>query len=264
MKEKYGFLPTSVWDIGRSKKWKRVLPRDPGDPRETTRRSANCKYLPSLPFSKYNPDVAERVVRYWSEVGDTVVDPFAGRTTRGAVCIYLGRNYVGYEVAPRTFDLLNRQLRQVPNPIDGIKGDFTVFLSDGCKLEYSEDNSADLIYTCPPYHNLERYESAPNQLSDIKHYGDFLKRIEECASNCYRVLKARHFLVWHCADWRKNKQLIDFSSDSIRIFTDAGFQLWDKVIYKLRSPFAWTQISKCDRMKYTSKSHEYLLVFKKV
>jgi site-specific DNA-methyltransferase (adenine-specific) len=49
--------------------------------------------------------VAERLVRMFSFVGDTVLDPFAGTGTTMIACAHWQRNSVGYEVDPHYFAL---------------------------------------------------------------------------------------------------------------------------------------------------------------
>jgi hypothetical protein len=49
-------------------------------------------------------------------------------------------------------------------------------LLDRKQLWHSENNFADMILTCPPYWNIEKYESCNGQLSDEKSYDSFLKK----------------------------------------------------------------------------------------
>jgi DNA modification methylase len=41
----------------------------------------------------------------WTNVGDSVLDPFAGMFTVGAMCVRTGRRFVGIEIESRYFDL---------------------------------------------------------------------------------------------------------------------------------------------------------------
>ena len=52
----------------------------------------------------FPPKLAERLIRMFSFVGDTVVDPFMGIGTSNAAAAKLGRNSVGIEVVPSYFD----------------------------------------------------------------------------------------------------------------------------------------------------------------
>ena len=63
---------------------------------------------------------AERLVRMFSFVGDTVLDPFMGTGTTNIACAPMGRNSIGieldakyYEVAPRRSGARRRPLRLV-------------------------------------------------------------------------------------------------------------------------------------------------------
>lgn len=52
----------------------------------------------------YPLDLAERLVRMFSFVGDTVLDPFLGTGTTTAACAKWGRNSIGIEVDDHYFD----------------------------------------------------------------------------------------------------------------------------------------------------------------
>ena len=247
VKNQFGWLPLSVFKPERREDL-RELVGDDGD--ETTRRSADAKYLPGLRFSEFHPHLAEMVVKYWSLVGDLVVDPFAGRATRGVIAKSLGREYQGYEVAAST------QQKCIAKGLDVVK-------SDGCRMNQTADASADLVFTCPPYHRIERYENALDQLSDVVDYDTFLRKIYQCGVNINRVLKPGRFLCWVCGDWRDGKAFRVFHSDVLRMFSAIGLTPWDVVVIHNNSPFAPLQAGKVAAKRYTSKTHEYLLVFRK-
>jgi len=263
----YGFLPTSVWNVIKSSTWVNLI-QDEGD---LFRKKSGAKTyaLPNLKYSEFNPDVAERIVRYWSQEGDLIVDPFGGRATRAIVSIRLKRNYIGYEIAPSTYRFTNERLDYVRGmseyifDFDNALGEAKIVLGNGCRMLDVEDKSADFIFTCPPYHDVEKYESVENQLSDIKEYEDFLEKISLCVQNCYRVLRSGKFCVWVVADWRRQGDFQCFHKDCIDIFLKHGFKLWDIIISMVHSPFIHLGVGRCEEEKYTSKAHEYILVFKK-
>jgi DNA modification methylase len=53
----------------------------------------------------YPPELAERLVRMFSFVGDTVLDPFLGTGTTSAAAAKWGRNSIGVEVDPHYFQM---------------------------------------------------------------------------------------------------------------------------------------------------------------
>ena len=250
-----GWLPLSVIEPPRQTKkiWKNAYLNDGLDEQ---RRSDDAKYLSGLGFSEFHAGLTEDVLHYWSVVGSVVVDPFAGRATRAFVTSKLGREYYGYEVSPTTVDRVQKHL-------DSYNIDSTIYLDNGCYMKQTPNDFADLVMTCPPYHQLEKYESVDNQLSDVKDYDTFLGMLEICAVNIKRVLKPGGFLVWVCADWRDGKEFRSFHTDSIRMFKNVGLKYHDIVIMKNKSPFASMQLGKVAANRYTSKVHEYILVFRK-
>jgi DNA modification methylase len=69
---------------------------------------ASTKHHPA----PYPLELAERLVRMFSFVGDTVLDPFAGTGTTTLAASRWGRNSVGVEVDPHYYDLMRSRLLQ--------------------------------------------------------------------------------------------------------------------------------------------------------
>ena len=60
----------------------------------------------------YPLELAYRLVRMFSFVGDTVLDPFLGTGTTTIACMKAGRNSLGVEIDPLYLDLAEKRLRQ--------------------------------------------------------------------------------------------------------------------------------------------------------
>ncbi len=58
----------------------------------------------------YPPELAERIVRMFSFVGDTVLDPFMGTGTTNLAAARWGRNSIGVEVDPTYFQMARTRL----------------------------------------------------------------------------------------------------------------------------------------------------------
>ena len=216
-----------------------------------------CPRLPNgLMMSEFHAGLCENIVHYWSMVGDTIVDPFAGRLTRAFVSQSLGRNYYGYDVSSETVDRVRHELNRH-------KLGATIYEEDGREMKSTPNESANLVMTCPPYGDIERYESAEGQLSDLRKYEDFCERIQVCGNNIERVLKPGGFAVWVCGDWRRDGEYKPFHSDTINMFTKSGLKLHDIIVMKNDTIFAALQAGKCASKRYTAKVHEFVLVFRK-
>lgn len=207
-------------------------------------------------MSEFHAGLCENIVHYWSMVGDTIVDPFAGRLTRAFVSQTLGRNYYGYDVSPET-------VKRVRHELDRHELGATIYEEDGCEMKSTPNESANLVLTCPPYADIERYESAEGQLSDIRKYDEFCERIQVCGDNIERVLKPGGFAVWVCGDFRKDGEYKSFHSDTINMFKKSGLKLHDIIVMRNNTIFAALQAGKCASKRYTAKVHEFILVFRK-
>lgn len=263
VKEQFGFLPTSVWHLTKGDYWGQFF-RDSGDPTGTNEKTSTLYEG----HTEFNPVLAERVYKYWSDRGDKMLDPFAGRTTRGLVARVLGRDYEGYEIGPETFRQTKQNLAGIeqvwqPSFFEQELGPYTLFNADGTRLGHTPDNSKDLIFTCPPYWRLEKYEQCLDQLSQIDDYRTFLYRIRQCATNCYRTLKPKGYCIWVVADFRIDGAFISFHNDVIEQFKYTGFALHDTVINILNSP-AVIRVANAALHRQTIKTHEYIIIWKKL
>lgn len=62
----------------------------------------------------YPKEIAYRLIRMFSFVGDVVLDPFAGTATTNIAALETGRHSIGVEIEPKYFDLIERRFGQVP------------------------------------------------------------------------------------------------------------------------------------------------------
>jgi DNA modification methylase len=67
---------------------------------------ASTKWHPA----PYPLQLAERLIRMFSFVGDTVLDPFMGTGTTNIAAAKWGRNSIGIEIDPNYFDMAAKRL----------------------------------------------------------------------------------------------------------------------------------------------------------
>lgn len=59
--------------------------------------------------------LAERLIRMYSFVGDTVYDPFMGTGTTNLAAARWGRNSIGVEIEPKYFDMAVKRINEIRN-----------------------------------------------------------------------------------------------------------------------------------------------------
>lgn len=276
--KKYGFLPSSVWNLRVADSRLNDIIKDNDPSVRTTQRMFNqTKELPDqmhiitqrkISQSYFNPVVAERIVKFYTEKGENILDPFMGRATRMITALALGRNYVGFDVSPKSINFNHKRLDEVQKEqMAKFETKATLFLSDGTKLAPEgiplAEESFDLIFTCPPYWDLEKYESVNGQLSDCLSYEEFMIKIEKSVQRCREVLKKGRHCIWVVNDFRKEGHYYNFHGDLISLFLKNRWNLHDIVINVLISPYMHLGAERNDELKYMAKQHEYILVFKK-
>jgi modification methylase len=60
----------------------------------------------------FPPDLAVRLIRMFSFVGDTVLDPFVGTGTTSVAALQSNRSSVGYDIEPRFIDIAKRRVAE--------------------------------------------------------------------------------------------------------------------------------------------------------
>lgn len=258
-KEVFDFIPSSVWNINsRTKEIKEIFEDDLQ--KHTCERTDNGAAVNiKLNLSVFNPILGINILKVWSNVGDTILDPFAGRD-RALITNYMDRNYIGYEISPITFQNLKNKTKKWKY----INNNYNIqlFNNDGTILNNTEDNSCDFIFSCPPYWNKEKYESVLGQISDIKTETEWRKKINQCAISLYSKLRKNKFCAFVIADIRIKGELIPLHSHFIEEFRNVGWKLKDTIINKI-NPMNCSGINGFLRNKIMWKTHEYIIVFQK-
>jgi len=210
-------------------------------------------------FSEFNPTIAENIINFWSDKGDIILDPFAGRT-RCLIATLKKRKYIGFEISKEVYQ---KTLEAI---YPHLSGELIpkLYNEDSFNIDKKNLPEVDFIFTCPPYWNLEKYESCDGQLSDIKDYEIFLNRFKEIMGKSTRLLKKDKYVALVVGDFRKNKTYYTFHCDVIEMMIELGLKVHDIItIQSVTFDIANKRFGGLKKYKITSKVHEYLLIFKK-
>lgn len=208
--------------------------------------------------SIFDPVLCEIIYNWYSNEGGVVLDPFAGGSVRGIVAELLGRHYIGIDLSQRQVDANQINADQL-----GVCPAW--HCDDSRNMDaYIPDGSADLVFSCPPYHDLEVYSDHPLDLSNMN-YADFIEAYEDIIRKACRKLKDDRFAVFVVGDIRDRKGAYrDFLSDTKRIFKASGLCLYNESILLEQygtAPMRAGMIFSTNRK--TAKVHQNVLVFYK-
>lgn len=122
----------------------------------------------------------------------------------------------------------------------------------------------DFLFSCPPYHNLERYSDDPRDLSNM-HYVDFIRAYRQIITDSLALLRENRFACFVVGDIRDAKGFCrNFVGHTVDAFIKAGAKLYNDAI--LITP-GGTLALRADKPFQVSrklgKGHQNVLVFVK-
>ena len=145
---------------------------------------------------------------------------------RGIVASKLGRRYLGIDLRPEQIAANQAQAAAIcddPSPtwFEGDSRDLTAILAG---------KEADLVFSCPPYADLERYSDDPRDLSTMD-YEAFLNVYRAIIAAAAAALRPDRFACFVVADVRdKAGRYRRFVSATEQAFEDAGLCLYNEAI----------------------------------
>lgn len=207
--------------------------------------------------SIFDPVLCEVVYNWFCPEAGIVFDPFAGGSVRGVVAEMLGRHYIGIDLSQRQVDANQMNADKL-----GVAPAW--HCDDSRNMDaYIPDGSADLVFSCPPYHNLEKYSDHPLDLSNMN-YADFIEAYEDIIEKACRKLKDDRFAVFVVGDIRDSKGAYrDFLSETKRIFRQSGLCLYNENILLEQYGTAPMRAANNFKRRKTTKVHQNVLIFYK-
>jgi DNA modification methylase len=211
--------------------------------------------------SIFDPVLCELAYRWFSPPGGHVLDPFAGGSVRGIVAAALQRAYVGVELRGEQVEANQAQL-PILDRLDGDTPAPVWHTGDSLQVLPALDVAADLVFSCPPYADLEVYSDDPADLSNMP-YDDFLTAYRAIIAAACARLRDDRFAVWVVGDVRDKRGLYrGLVPDTIAAFTDAGLSFYNEAV--LVTPVGSLPIRAGRQFaagRKLGKTHQNVLVF---
>lgn len=264
LSEKFLIPPFDIFDarkggwVKRKKQWNQII-KDDG----SSRGDANIYGASSLTdgykaVSILDPVLSEIVNLWFTPYSKcNTFDCFAGDTVFGFVSSYLGNHFTGIELRPEQAQFNNSR-------VEGMTAHY--ICDDGRNVnKHIEDESQDLLFSCPPYFDLEVYSSLENDASNQKSYEDFLKILEDAFANAIKCLKNNRFAVIVVGDIRDKKDgsYYGFPGDIVKIFKKNGLKFYNNIKLLTQIGTGAYRAASCMKTRKTVHVYQDVLVFYK-
>lgn len=259
LKDKFIVPPFSILDTRQGywserKRYWRSLINDDGQSREGALAKDNIMSNLNNGVSILDPVLAELINRWFGIEKGSTFDCFAGDTVFGYVSSYLGNKFTGIELRKEQADLNNQR----------IKGFDSKYICDDGRnvLNHIEKNSQDLLFSCPPYYNLEVYSDLENDASNQETYEDFIKILDDAFTDAIKCLKDNRFAVVTVGDVRNKKGFYYRFVDDIKdIFKKSGVLLYNELILIESLGTLPQRVGRFMENRKIGKCHQNVLVF---
>lgn len=224
--------------------------------RETGRNGVGTEGFAGDGQSIFDPVLCELVYKWFSGVSGQVVDPFAGGSVRGIVAGILGRKYWGCDLRQEQIIANNDQINSVDVAVSPI------WICGDSMTELDNAPDADLIFSCPPYGDLEKYSDDSADLSNME-WHTFLAAYKRIILRSSQKLKNNRFACFVVGEFRDKKGFYrNFVGETVSAFLDCGLRLYNEAILETSVGSAAMRVTKqFSSGRKMAKTHQNVLVF---
>ena len=266
LNERFVVPPFSVLDTkqgywsDRKKIWKDRI-NDNGESREGTLSKTDTPNLINAinnGVSLLDPVLSEIIVSWFGIENGNYFDCFSGDTVFGYVSSHMGNKFIGIELREEQVELNNKRCKD-----DGLNANY--ICDDGRNVaNHIEKSSQDLLFSCPPYYDLEVYSDLDNDASNQETYEDFILILDEAFKNSINCLKDDRFAAIVVGDIRnKEGYYYGFTDDIKRIFRKYGMPLYNELILLDSIETAPMRANSFMKKRKVVKVHQNILIFYK-
>ncbi|EGO7715294.1 DNA methyltransferase, partial [Enterococcus faecalis] len=177
---------------------------------------------------------------------------------RGIVAKVLGHNYTGIDLRAEQVSANYANAREI-----GLS-DINWICDDSLNIDHHiEDESQDLLFTCPPYADLEVYSDDERDISNMS-YEEFAEVYSEILKRSARKLKDNRFAVVTISDVRDKKGFYqDLTGLTKRAFSKEGLYFYNDMILLNAVGSGSLRARRLMNNRKVTRMHQNVLVFYK-
>ena len=185
-----------------------------------------CGIRAARKVSQFPIGMADKMIGKYCPIGGNYYDPACGWGARMLSALRKGVNYYGTDPNARLVERLYQCMKRYNKLNPTLFPTFTDIRSVGSENLCEEwISKMDFSFTSPPYFGLEIYQSDGQSYTDGMQYEEWLERwMIPTASNILAYLKPGCFCAINIKDVVLDRVTYPIEKDTVRLFTDAGFQ----------------------------------------
>ena len=273
LKVRYGANPFTILDAkdglwqARKRKWLNLGIKSEVGRDAKTFHTGNYQYKfgqqPTTETSVFDPVVCELMYRWFCPDGGTIIDPFAGGSVRGIVAHYLGYKYTGIEIRA---EQVNSNGEQAVNILCNDNLPLWICGDSNVVLDAMQDQQYGMVFTCPPYADLEVYSDIQGDISNME-YDEFIFTLESIMRKACKLLKSGGMCVMVVGEVRdKQGNYYGFVPDTVKLLQNCkGMGYYNEAV--LATPLG-TAMFRADNNMIRGKGklvrvHQNIVMFKK-
>jgi DNA modification methylase len=182
--------------------------------------------------SIFDPVLAELAYRWWCPPAGRVLDPFAGGSVRGVVASRLDLEYTGVDLSEAQVEANREQATEIgPGGLAIAPAWHQGDARDITEAWPPASGPFDLVFTCPPYFDLEQYSGDPADLSNATSYDEFMTALAEVLTASAARLAPDRFAVLVVGEIRDPKGMYrGLVPDVIAAAAKAGLAFYNEAI----------------------------------
>jgi len=207
-----------------------------------------------------DPMLAEVLLFWFCPEKGLTIDPFAGDTAFGFVSAYKEHPFTGIELLQSQVDFNQATVDKHELPARYIR-------DDGQNISaHVKPESADFLFSCPPYFNMTVYSEHPCDASNQKTWEDFIKIVKNALSSAVACLKPNRFAAIVCTELRNNRvggSYYGFPSAIQKIMVDAGMIFYNDMILLQQVGTCAMRVPRAMHTRKPVRIHQNVLIFYK-
>lgn len=229
-------------------------------------------YEDSYP-AKFDDELAEMLIKLYSEEGELVVDPCGGSGVVPLKAIELNRDAVYQDVNQKAYDIMSTKTQLIYDKFK-VHGTMNAYVADS-KAAIAHSRKAQLILFSPPFGLMisgayegrgmgpSGYSTEMEDIANAKDYDSWRAGLKEIIANCFDILEAGRLMIIEIRPRQKEGHAYPMNHWIWQDATEVGFEFWSTMIEVSQPWRIWTFRDKETKLVKPMPYHSYLLMFKK-